>query len=842
MFYLADDYACPYEFLPRNESLDESLGKFEAWAGHANLTTSCIMTIHDKYPFQIFGSTVNGGLKHYPSSNIINYDSSLDPFYIEDEDFDSDPNPNITCHIASFGEYQWGYVGNITAWASGCTENKGDDLSSTSTCDADRRGSYGKPIEGFFNYRIQLKNPMDVASGFSGGDGWGDSYTFKITSSNPHILNASHSDFNNVTSTEETSTEEDGSEGKEYYLNFKIRPALMMIGSTTIKITAKSNTEKTSTFSFTYNSIIHTKCPYRVNFLGAKIRPLSFTTTCISFSVIGQALVYFSLAAFGDYGPFRKLLLCYSSLIGCLSCMAFITCDTPDKYGLAGILTVVSNTFFGTSYLFYNAFMPYLTRSHPAFLDAKFEYKTIKTGAATGVGAASKKLLDTYHDTADMISAEGFKWGYISGSFCCFLSIGVIFMIPSLFGMRLIIFMMGCWWFVFAIPLFLFLHTRPGPNFPSDVHSNPLSAVTFSWRRIMASCYAMRHLPETLKFLVSYFFFSDGINTIANVAILFAMQDLGMRPVELTLLAAEGPFFGAWGMTIFRWYQVKKGKDSKTMLLLGIEMLMSIPIYACLGYLRDLGIWPGCPIGVVQKNEMFFVCIIYGMTLGPVQSYARTFYTDLIPPGQEAEYFGVFEISDRGSSWIGPLVVAAVYEEFGVIRHAMWYLTFVIVVGYIMVKKTDVLKGSEDCRRREVLVRMAADRKKFGITKAGAPPSAKKMAGLKSSKLYTGQSGYSNQSGMSTTSTRSTRSSAPSSASPSERSKFSVFNNNKVAQEPGFGGATVVEDTNDGGGFGNATVVEDTNDGGGFGNATVVEDTNDGGGFGNATVVEDTNS
>ena len=104
----------------------------------------------------------------------------------------------------------------------------------------------------------------------------------------------------------------------------------------------------------------------------------------------------------------------------------------------------------------------------------------------------------------------------------------------------------------------------------------------------------------------------------------------------------------------------------------------------------------------------------------------------------------------------------------------MWYLLAVITWGGYLVWKTDEYKGSDDCRRKEILVRMVADRKKFGINKSGAPPSAKRMAGLKSSKLYTGQSGYS-----SAASGRSVQSSTASSASSVEKSersnKFSVF-------------------------------------------------------------------
>jgi len=818
MVHLANNFACPYEFLPKNlDGFEESASKWDSWSGHANTSTTCTMNVTNDLPHQLFGNSVNGGMKYYPSSNIINYNNYLDPFYVEDETYLADPASISDCDTSTFGDYEMGFIGNVTGWASACVEGK--NLAEMG-CRADGSGSSDNPIVGYLEYFVEVLNPSDVVG----------PYTFITNSSNSHIIPNDGSAID---------AEKDlhiGSNGKSYF-KMVLNPNKLMVGSTTINVTVTSDTTgKEASFAFTVNTLIHQKCPYRVPFMGINILPVSFTTAVISLSVLGQAILYFSVASFGDFGPFRKLLLCYSSLIGCVSCMAIISCDTSEKYLRAGYLTIISNMFFGASYLFYNAYLPYLTRSHPRFLDAKFEYKNIKTGAATGVGAASKKLLDTYHDTQDMISANGYFWGYVSGSFCCFLSIGVVIMIPNLFGVRLIMFLMGLWWFFFALPLFFFLHTRPGPDFPADVRGNPISAITFSWRRIIASLYSMRHLPETLRFLLAYFFFSDGINTIANVAILFAMQDLGMNTLELTILAAESPMFGAVGVWMFRKYQVKKGLGSKPMLLYGIWMLLCIPVYGFIGYLRDWDIWPDCPIGIVQKNEMFVICIVYGMTLGPTQSYARTFFTDLIPPGQEAEYFGVFEISDRGSSWIGPLVVSFIYESTGVMRHAMWYLGIVVVVGMILVIKTDGYKGSDDCRRKEVLIRMVADRKKFGIHKAGAPPSAKRMAGLKSSKLYTGQSGYSNQSGMSTTSSRSTRSSASGVEQPSSR-KFS-FHKKRVTQDPDFGGATVVEQEEDKGGFGNATLVEDTG-GGGFGSATVVEQ-GDNGGFGSATVVEDT--
>ncbi|GMI05902.1 hypothetical protein TrLO_g5613 [Triparma laevis f. longispina] len=819
MFYLADGFACPYTFLPVNPNATEDSNSLD-WNGHKNESTTCL--VNPEYPLQVFGGAP-GGLEYYPASNIIYYDQLLDKFYVDDEYFWGDPDVSQISCADTPGDIGFGMVRNSSGWSSGCVE--GNDLK-TEKCDAKLAGSSGPPTSGYSTYTVPLDTSVDLTGGV----------TISFNSSNAFIVEhgTCSTDSEDVPTGGCGTVEIDGTN-----LKIGLLPKLMAVGSTTLEVTVTSiaDTSKTGVFGFTFNAFMHPDCPYRVKFGYISIRPVTYTATVLSLSVLGQAAAYFSVASFGDFGPFRKLLLCYSSLVGCIACMAFITCTRNEHYLRAGWLTIVSNIFFGTAYLFYNAYLPYLTRSHPIFLEAKFEYKNIKTGAATGVGAASKKLLSTYHDTCDMISAEGFFWGYVSGAGCCFASIGLIMVYGGLDGVRLIIFLMGCWWFIFAMPMFFLLHTRPGPNFPADLKGNPLLMITFSWRRIVASAYAMRNLPETRRFLIAYFFFSDGINTIANVAILFAMQDLGMNTVELTILAAEAPMFGAIGVKLFRRHQVKHGLSSKEMLMRGIYMLVAVPIYGAIGYIAELGWWANCPIGIVQKTEMYFVCIIFGITLGPTQSYARTFFTDLIPPGQEAEYFGIFEVSDRGSSWVGPLFIAILYENTGVIRHAMWYLLAVIIWGGYLVWTTDEYKGSDDCRRKEILVRMVADRKKFGIHKSGAPPSAKRMAGLKSSKLYTGQSGYS-----SAASGRSVQSSTASSASSVEKSersnKFSVFNKNKVKPADDFGGQTVVEGEEDkaGGGFNNETVIEQE-DGGGFNNETVIEQ-EDGGDFNNETVIE----
>ena len=570
---------------------------------------------------QQFGGA-HGGLPKYPASNIIYYDDTLDKFYVDDLLFWNDESAAQHVHCDSTGDIKFGIVRNSSGWAAGCTE--GNDLS-MGKCNSETVGSKFPPKRGYVYYRIKL-DTADVANAGLNVD----QLSVMMNSTNPEIISQGMEDV------DYEGVEEDSLGTKRLVL--KLHPKLFAVGSTTLSVTVTCPTSgKVGIFKFTYNNIAHTDCPYRVKFLASNIRPITFSTFVLSISVGGQAILYFSIASFGDFGPFRKLLLCYCSLIGCVCTMAIITCTLNEHYLRCAWLTILSNMACGGegsdseerseycmnnssfrsivvltnnnkicrrflvagSMLFYCAFLPYLSRSHPRFLDAKFEYKNLKSGAATGVGAASKKLLATYHDVCDHVSAEGYFWGYVSGCFSMLLAIAIIFIMPSLDGMRMIIFISGFYWLIFSLPLFMFLHTRPGPDFPDDFKGNPLKGITFSWRRIFGSAYAIRHLPETKRFLIAYFFFSDGINTISNVAILFAMQDLGMSTFELTILAAEAPFFGALGVKIYRWWQLKHDLSSKQMLLRGIWLLMTIPLYGSIGYLSDYGL--NVSFGMVQK-------------------------------------------------------------------------------------------------------------------------------------------------------------------------------------------------------------------------------------------------
>ena len=912
---LAAKHACPTSYLPAQEDVANA-----AWDGVLNATTSCVLRVtKDVNPFNVFGNP-NYAENKWPKHMITEHEGSLDPFFVKDYKFEDLSKDNFECDFTGsdgMGNLDFEVVRNVTVYGYECKEktclkmprgshspgvmrqstmsvNMTGVLMEGAPCDCFREAPYNewRPAvldkdngDGTYNCIFpdgakQIgAHPYQIrVSGLPENGAWNPNplahtWTFDMTSTNEHVLPSGMS---------ETEVDPDDAESVDSY--FFVKPVFYdesttfrfdisfmtrkwAIGATTATVKLSDTYEyegvtytRNGEFSFTISPVPFKECPFRVKFFGGKVRAMTFSSLVISLSVVGQALLYFTVSAFGDFGPWRKLILCYFSLIGSGSCMLIILCQDPDKYMLAGALAMTSNIFFGGSCVLYNAFLPYLSRSHPRFLTAKFEYKNIKTGAATGVGAASKKLLDSYHDVQDEISATGFFYGYVSGSLCCFVSIGIVLAFNSLFGILLSIFLMGVWWFVFALPLFFFLKTRPGPPFPDDSKVSVFHAISFSWRRILSGLAALRFIPHTRRFLIGFWCFSDGYNTIASMAILFAQTELGMGMTGLIVLGAEAPLFGALGMKLFRYIQIKRKLESQQMLLYGLYMLLALCCYALLGIIRDQHVWDGMTFGVVQKNEMFIVVIVYGLLLGPVQSYSRTFFTDLIPPGQEAEYFGLYEVTDKGSSWIGPLMCGAIYESTGSLRLGFVYLIFTIAVGIYLTYTTDAIRGSDDCRRKEVLVRIAALRLKWGISKSQAPPSAKKMIGLKTTQA----SGKSATSGAASTapSRASTGSMVGSQVSGIGKSgvddddgmnaqtvvegeggeqSFKMFNN-KVAPMGGdddvFGGKTVIEGEDDQDPFGGKTVVEGDDDGDAFGGKTVVEKDDEEDAFGGKTVIE----
>ena len=166
-----------------------------------------------------------------------------------------------------------------------------------------------------------------------------------------------------------------------------------------------------SKMNFCLTTYFMPQCPYTVTFLGVKLYPAAFSLFVVAASVVVQVCLFMCLASFGDFGPYRKIILMQSAFLGAISLMCIFFCDDPSQYNIAAGLVCIANALFGLSIVMYNAYLPFLTKSHPSFMAKMKEFKdnksSVKKHTATdgakntgskNIGHALRDLLKTYGD------------------------------------------------------------------------------------------------------------------------------------------------------------------------------------------------------------------------------------------------------------------------------------------------------------------------------------------------------------------------------------------------------------------------------------------------------------
>ena len=395
------------------------------------------------------------------------------------------------------------------------------------------------------------------------------------------------------------------------------------------------------------------------------IPPLSLTFLVISLSVLAQAFSFVSVGPLGDVGRYRRKGLIISSYIGCISTMAFMVLPAAkggQLYWLGAVLAAVSNVALGTTIVFYNSYLPLLVDATPEVIEAR----------QSGDQEEWEQTRDRF-DAA--YSQKGNAIGYAGGSSALVICVVISFLGQSLgFTMllSLCVFVSGLWWFIFSTVSFRWICERPGSTKALE-GATARDLVLYGWRSTIDTMKHARSHRQTWAFLLLYFFFSDGYSTIATVAAVFAQHEMCFPITEVTILAIVVPFCAMLGCLFFMWVRNHFKVSFKTLLLWNLLLMALIPIWGVVGFFTD-------KVGLRTKAEFWIVAVLYGLNLGSAQSFARSMFGDLIPAGHEAGYFSLYEVTDKGSSWLGPLVTAIVIWTTGSIRYSLIYLIIVMIV------------------------------------------------------------------------------------------------------------------------------------------------------------------
>ncbi|MEU0643396.1 MFS transporter [Streptomyces umbrinus] len=377
--------------------------------------------------------------------------------------------------------------------------------------------------------------------------------------------------------------------------------------------------------------------------LGIPLRAGSFFAYCVSASVILSIFVMPLAGAAADRTGRKKPLLAVAAYLGAAATAGMFFLD-GDRYLLGGLLLIVANASLAVSMVLYNSYLPQIAPP----------------------------------EERDAVSSRGWAFGYAAGSLVLVANL-ILYTAHDTFGVsettavRICLASAGIWWGAFTlVPLKRLRDRRTTSSSGTSAHG---------WRQLAATVRDLRRQPLTLAFLLAYLVYNDGIQTVISQASVYGSEELGLDQSTLivaVLLVQLLAVAGALGMgRLARTYGAKRT-------ILGSLVAWTVTLGA--GYFLPAGapVW------------FFVLAAGIGLVLGGSQALSRSLFSHLVPPGKEAEYFSAYEMSDRGMSWLGPLLFGLTYQLTGSYRDAIISLVAFFVVGFLLLARVPVAQAVRD--------------------------------------------------------------------------------------------------------------------------------------------------
>ena len=379
------------------------------------------------------------------------------------------------------------------------------------------------------------------------------------------------------------------------------------------------------------------RCDGSVHPLGIRVAPGSYYPYLVSLSVLLTVFLLPVVGAVADRSVHKKRLLAAAAFTGAAATVGFAFV-TGDRYLLGGALFLIANISFGAAIVVYNSFLPQLGGP----------------------------------DDRDAISSRGWAIGYLGGGLLLALNLVAVSMLSeegnpqrTLDLARWSIVSAGLWWAAFTLVPLRWLREHPTAE---ALHGDG-NVLTDGFRQLGRTLRQMKAYPLTLFFLLAFLVYNDGIQTVITLASQYGIEELKLEQSTLivTILLVQ---FLAFGGALALGALARRIGAWKTVLL-------------------SLVLWTGVIIAAFRlpaEAPLPFMILggCIGLVLGGSQALSRSLFSQLIPAGKEGEYYGFYEISDKGTSWLGPLAFGLVFQLTASYRVGLVSLLIFFVVGFAL--------------------------------------------------------------------------------------------------------------------------------------------------------------
>ncbi|MBV9313658.1 MAG: MFS transporter [Pseudonocardia sp.] len=383
-----------------------------------------------------------------------------------------------------------------------------------------------------------------------------------------------------------------------------------------------------------------------VSFLGFEVQAGSVFGFLLAASTTVQLLVLPITGAIADRAGNKRALLGGFAFIGATA-TAGLGLMSGTHWELGAILTMVASMGFYASFVVYSAYLPQIAGP----------------------------------DERDGVSSKGWAFGFLGGGLCLALNIGLI-QLREFFGLsetdaiRMCFVICGLWWAAFTvIPLRGLREHREPPG-----HEHGVALISAGFHQLGRTLRRAMGYPLTLAFLAGFLVYIDGINTVAKMAALYGSQELAL-PVEAlttTILIVQFVAFG--GGLAHGWLASRIGAKRTILVSLVIwVVVISAAYYVQAGH----------------RLQFYAIALGIGLVIGGTPAISRALYSQLVPRGEEAEYFALYVLGERGTSWLGPLVFSLVADATGSFRPAILSLVAFLALGFVIIAILPVRRAIE---------------------------------------------------------------------------------------------------------------------------------------------------
>lgn len=384
-----------------------------------------------------------------------------------------------------------------------------------------------------------------------------------------------------------------------------------------------------------------------VNFMGKSFKNAALYEYAIAFAYLVVALLSPFLSGVADYGGSKKKFMQFFCYLGAAACALMYFFD-KDTVSLGIILAVLACIGFSGSMVFYNAYLPEIAEP----------------------------------EQQDNVSAKGFAMGYWGSSVLLIFNLMMV-QKPEWFGIssagqatKIAFLSVGIWWAGFAQIPFYYLPKGERKQGKRTTLANGYHELAKVWGEL-------KHNTQLKRFLVAFFIYSMGVQTVMLVATLFGSKEIkdaegnGMDTGKLITVILIIQFVAMAGAYLFSYVSKLKGNLYTLKVATLFWSVICVLTYSL----------------VYTPAQFYMVAIGVGLVMGGIQSLSRSTYSKMLPETQDhTSYFSFYDVCEKMSIVLGMVCFALITENSHTMRTPILALIVFFVVGYLLLWRVPKIK------------------------------------------------------------------------------------------------------------------------------------------------------